>query len=133
MKISGGGTTSRKRKFSESFAPSSDEKDVGSIISLAELPPTMIFDLHDSAEEDEVLHIPPMACVVREPVVLPEFSHSGVDPWEDINMQRYLRGDYITDIANDPAERRRIVLRASAYELNGDVLLRRMRNGTTRT
>ena len=145
VKISGGGTTSRKRKLSEFFTPSSEEKDISSIISLAELPPAMIFDLHDSAEEDEVQHIPPMACVVyssaaaatihpvREPTVLPEFSHSGVDPWEDINMQRYLRGDYITDIANDPAERRRIILRASAYELNGDTLLRRMRNGTTRT
>ena len=143
--ISGGGNKGEEN--SPIFVPATDQGEVVATVSFSEptIPPVMLFDLHDAAEEFDVLRLPPMACViyssaaaatihpVREPAVLPEFSHSGVDPWEDINMLRYLKKEFITDISNDPSERRRIVLRASAYELNGDVLLRRMRNGTTRT
>ena len=69
---------------------------------------------------------------VAEPTAHPEFTHSNIDPLEDVNMIRLLQNEPITDITNDTAERRRVILRASAYQLNGNQLLRRMSNGSTR-
>eukprot|EP00959_Pyramimonas_sp_CCMP1952_P246686 5155877-Pyramimonas_sp.AAC.1 len=47
-------------------------------------------------------------------------------------MLRHLRGEPVVDITANAAERRRIILRSSAYTMEGTTLLRRMSNNTTR-